>query len=72
MEKIMLVFLYIFTFLIDFLPEMKQREKKERWLYVTALISSFIVVLLNSLYIHVPNPTDFIEAVVTNILSIFQ
>ncbi len=64
MVTFLVIVLYLFVVLFDFLPMIKNGKKKECWVYSVLLFISFCVILLFSLDIAVPSPMIFIKQVV--------
>jgi len=54
MEMLIIIILYIFIIIFDFRRIIKSKSQKEIWLYSIALTASFVVLILNSLNIHIP------------------
>jgi len=54
MEAFIVIILYVCIVIFDFKRIIKSKSKKEIWLYSLALITSFIILFLQSINIHVP------------------
>lgn len=67
MVVIILIVLYLFTLVIDFLPWRKERGKKETVLYVSLLAISFCVLILYCFGVNIPSPNRPIDYVVEKI-----
>jgi len=59
--------LYLVIILIDFIPVVKNGEKKITWIYSILLTASFCVLILYTFDIVLPGPSDTIQ----NIVGIF-
>ena len=51
------ILLFIFVFLFDFKPILKNGEKKEKIVHGTIMVLSFTALILYSFDIYVPSPT---------------
>lgn len=58
------ILLYVCVVLFDFLPSKKKQKKKESIIYFAILSVSFSVLILYSLGIKVPGPSDSIKNIV--------
>lgn len=56
MVIVMLVVVFTFIILLDFLPLIKARQKKECWIYGCIMAASFVVLVLSSLNVNIPSP----------------
>lgn len=56
--------------LLDYIPHRKSRKKKENMFYGVVLAVCFIIVMLYSLEIALPNPTEAIESIVKMIVPV--
>ncbi len=60
MDTVILVLLYIFVVLLDFIPLIKEGKKKENWVYFGILLSSIIVFVLYKINPTFTNVTRFL------------
>ncbi|PKM73424.1 MAG: hypothetical protein CVU91_05725 [Firmicutes bacterium HGW-Firmicutes-16] len=63
------ILLYICVVLFDFLPSKETRSTKERVIYCILLTVSFCVLILYSLDIKVPGPTEPIRNVIETLFK---
>ncbi len=67
MVTVIVILLYFFVVMFDFLPILKERSKKQIIVYGLFLGASFCVLILFSFGIRCPGPSNFITAVVEKI-----
>jgi len=67
MVTVIVILLYSFVIIFDFLPILKDRDKKQVFVYGLFLTASFCVLILFSFGIRCPGPSDQITAVVEKI-----
>ena len=67
MNIAIVLILYIFIIIFDFIPLVKKRLKKEMWFYLSTLIVTFIVILLDSMDINIPSPVLLIKIIIESI-----
>lgn len=68
MKIAIVLILYISIIIFDFIPLVKKRNKKEIWFYLSILIVTFIVILLDSIDINVPSPALLIKIIIESVL----
>lgn len=64
MLTVIVVLLYGIVVSLDFLPKIRHHPKKDSLIYCTLLSVSFLILLLFSLDITIPGPTDTIKRLV--------
>lgn len=62
--------LFVGIVLIDYIPNRKSRKRKENVFYGAVLTVSFFIVLLYSLGVTLPSPTEAIEGIVKAIVPV--
>ena len=61
MRITIILILYFFIIIFNFLPVIKEKQKKEIWIYSAFLFVSFIVLVLNNFSVKLPSPTNMIS-----------
>ncbi len=69
MLTVIILFLYLLTILLDFLPVRKEQPKKENLIYCALLLASFAVLLLYTFDVKIPGPSDAIRGAVEGVLG---
>jgi uncharacterized BrkB/YihY/UPF0761 family membrane protein len=67
MVTVIVILLYFFIIIFDFLPILKERAKKQIFVYGLFLTASFCVLILFTFGVRCPGPTNEITAVVEKI-----
>lgn len=62
-----ILFLYGFIIVFDFLPLLRKRDKKQTLTYFSILVFTFIILVLNSFDISIPSPANAIKAFIKSI-----
>lgn len=70
MYTVEIFLIYIFLIIIDFVPLLKSKNYKDITVYSFLITFSFIICLLMSLGIAVPNPVKPIEIVINKLFGI--
>lgn len=68
MKIVIVLILYFFIVVFDFIPLVKKRMKKGKWFYLSTLIITFIVIMLDSMSIYVPSPALLIKFIIDSVL----
>ena len=69
MLTVIVILLYVFVILFDSIPSKKDRTKKGSIVYWTILTISFCVLLLYSLDIRVPGPSEPIRHIIEKLFT---
>ncbi|MEM1483265.1 hypothetical protein V6615_00145 [Oscillospiraceae bacterium PP1C4] len=67
---IIIVVLYLLVVLIDFLPTVGEKAKKDKWIYVVVLACSFSILMLTNLGIEIHGPSELIKSTIEKMFSI--
>lgn len=70
MMTLIVILMYFFVFLFDFLPLIKNKKKNELWAYSITLIISFSVLLLFTFDVVIPSPSKLIQNIVETLFHI--
>lgn len=70
MLTFLIVVLYFFAVVFEFVPVIKKKKKNEIWPYSILLLASFIVLILYSMDVPVPSPSDGIRRVVETLFHV--
>ncbi|MDF1493879.1 hypothetical protein [Caproiciproducens sp. CPB-2] len=64
MITFLVISLYLVVILTDFIPVVKNGEKKITWIYSVLLAASFCVLVLYTFDIFLPGPSEAIQQIV--------
>lgn len=64
------ILLFVFVYLFDYKPVLKEGKKTEKIVHISIMSISFIVLILYSFGISVPSPTEPIKNVVSLLFGV--
>lgn len=64
MVTVIVLVLFFLTFTLDFLPNAKKRRVGENFIYCAILSAGFVILILFSVDIMVPGPTEPIKSII--------
>lgn len=64
MTIIILFVIYLFIIISELIPLIKDKKKKESWVYSISLSISFIILILFSFGLNIPSPINLIKNVI--------
>jgi len=70
MLPLIIVLLFIFVYLFDYKPVLMDGNTKEKILHGSIMAISFCILMLHSLGVQIPSPTDSIEKMIHSIFGI--
>lgn len=70
MLPFIIVILFIFVYLFDYKPVLKNGNTKEKILHGSIMAISFCILMLHSMGVSIPSPSDSIEKMIHAVLGI--
>jgi len=69
LDAAIVIILYLCVVIAEFVPLIKEKNKKQTWVYAIALSISFCVLILVGIGFSIPGPSGLIKTVVEKALS---
>ena len=63
-------FLFVFILFFEYIPILKSKENKTKWVYGGFLALTFIVIILHELDVNIPSPSEPITYLFSSILKL--